>query len=416
MCNQPLRGHVVGQARAVLIVVIASAIAPLVRPAFGLEIPKSALQKLQRYETDYYTLYTDLDLEKAREAALRLDRMADEYRSRTSFFRTGKLQRMGCYLFRDGRDFDAVFPNLAKAGGRFSPELGLLGNCAPEISQKFMWEMLQHEGFHQFVFHTMHGNCPVWLNEGLATFFGHALWTGDGFVVGVFPPDVVARLQQKIRAHQLIELDKMLHLSFQQWDDHLTMENYEQAWSIVHFLVYANNEKYQPALLAYLSELARGGDAERGLNNCFGNDRKLFESRYADWWLAQPEHFTDDLQTEATVATLTSFLARAVSLRKFPTSAADFIARAASGDIALSATDDPQLWLPPSLLVDAVNQSKSMKSWSLVGRGANAQLVLELETGLRFRGSFRQPTPGARPTISVALEHPKRPMKPTTKN
>src|SRR2546423_496645 len=123
-----LRGQTKRRQHALLLILTIMIMASIDGPARALEIPKSILQKLTHYDTEYYELYTDLDLEKAREAAIRLDRMAAEYSSRTKFIQGNEPKRMGCYLFRDGRDFDAVSgPSLAKAGGRFSSELGLLG-------------------------------------------------------------------------------------------------------------------------------------------------------------------------------------------------------------------------------------------------------------------------------------------------
>ena len=35
------------------------------------------------------------------------------------------------------------------------------------------WHVVQHEGFHQFVFAVIRGEIPTWVNEGLAV-LGHA--------------------------------------------------------------------------------------------------------------------------------------------------------------------------------------------------------------------------------------------------
>src|SRR5215203_1869603 len=47
-------------------------------------VPSSvSAQELQRYETQYYILHTDVPSEQAREASLRMSRMAEEYHKRT---------------------------------------------------------------------------------------------------------------------------------------------------------------------------------------------------------------------------------------------------------------------------------------------------------------------------------------------
>jgi hypothetical protein len=32
------------------------------------------------------------------------------------------------------------------------------------------------------------GELPIWVNEGMAEYFGEGIFTGDGFITGVIPP------------------------------------------------------------------------------------------------------------------------------------------------------------------------------------------------------------------------------------
>ena len=58
------------------------------------------------------------------------------------------------------------------------------------------WHTVQHEGFHQFAHVVIRGDLPIWVNEGLAEYFGEAVFTGDGFVSGVIPPTAMTGIRR----------------------------------------------------------------------------------------------------------------------------------------------------------------------------------------------------------------------------
>ena len=51
--------------------------------------PARGQAELREYDTPYYTIHTDLDLDGEREAAVRLTRMAEAYHDRTRDFAQG---------------------------------------------------------------------------------------------------------------------------------------------------------------------------------------------------------------------------------------------------------------------------------------------------------------------------------------
>jgi hypothetical protein len=74
---------------------------------FLITLPRSAAAqsagalRLPRYETRFFTVYTDLPPEYAREAALRMTAMAEEYQKRTSDFAGQIKSRMPFFLHAD---------------------------------------------------------------------------------------------------------------------------------------------------------------------------------------------------------------------------------------------------------------------------------------------------------------------------
>ena len=85
----------------------------------------------------------------------------------------------------------------------------------------------------------------------------------------------------------------------------------QQAWSLVHFLMQARGGKHRRLVQGVVrGHGASGRAAEAVLANAFGGDLARLREEYAAWWKSADAGSAHDLQDEATVATLTSFLAR----------------------------------------------------------------------------------------------------------
>ncbi|MDQ3440250.1 MAG: hypothetical protein M3478_07860, partial [Planctomycetota bacterium] len=127
---------------------------------------------LRAYETRYYTIHTDLGRDAAREAELRMTRMAEEYRRRTSDFSGEIRKKLPFYLFKREADYHAAggTPNTA---GEYNPNtltlMAFAGDDGPNLQT---WHAVQHEGFHQFADQVIGRGLPIWANEGLAEYFG----------------------------------------------------------------------------------------------------------------------------------------------------------------------------------------------------------------------------------------------------
>ncbi|HMO25788.1 MAG TPA: hypothetical protein PKB10_05915, partial [Tepidisphaeraceae bacterium] len=160
----------------------------------------AAAAGLKRHETRYYILYTDLSDEEAREAAVRMTKMAEEYADRTRDFAGAIRQKFDFYLFRDKEAYYAAGGPRGSAGVFDGQSLKAI---AGEQLTDQTWHAVQHEGFHQFAHYVIgNDNMPIWVNEGLAEYFGEAIFTGDGFVSGVMPGWRVRRIKSAMRNEQ----------------------------------------------------------------------------------------------------------------------------------------------------------------------------------------------------------------------
>lgn len=338
---------------------------------------------MQSYETPYYIIHTDIDIDEAREAAIRMTRMAEEYFQRTREFSGAIHQQLPFYLYRKSADYYAAggFPG---SSGIFNGEK--LMAIAGEKTTSRTWHVVQHEGFHQFARAVIGGDLPIWVNEGLAEYFGIGQFTGDGFVTGVIPPERLKRVQKQIRDNKFRSIPDMMRLTHKEWNGALSISNYDQAWSMVHFLAHGDGDKYQPAFSGFMRDLGRGTPWMKAWEQNLGTDIEGFTNRWRDYWLGLDAHPTADLYAKARVAVLTSFLARAASQKQQFATFDEFFAAAQAGVLTAHEED----WLPPSLLAGAIKGVTSLGQWSIEnGPYKQQKLVCMFDETRRIVGSYQ---------------------------
>jgi hypothetical protein len=225
---------------------------------------------------------------------------------------------------------------------------------------------------------------PVWLDEGLAEYFGESIFTGDGFVTGVVPPWREERLKDEIKGGELKSLSALMQVSSQQWANEMDIKNYDQSWSLVQFLVYADDGKYQSGLSKCISEISHGTASSIAWADTLGQYGDL-EENWKTWWMSQPESPTRKLYAQAAVATMTSYVARA-SLAHQSFASFDEFKSAVQNDGLKSL---PQDWLPPALIDDTMRLYGSLPNWE-ISAGTNKQpmVSLTIPDGTRLVGSF----------------------------
>ncbi len=341
--------------------------------------------QMRLYETKYYNLYTDVDPEDEKEAAIRMTRMAEEYHGRTQGFAGQIREKFPFYLYRSAQDYYRA-GGLQGSAGVFMAigSGGKLMAVAGRKSSAQTWHTVQHEGFHQFARGVIGGHMPVWLDEGLAEYFGEGIFTGDGFVTGVIPPWRLSRLKGDIAGHQTRSFGEIMHLSNDEWADQLNIKNYDQAWSMVHFMVHGDDEKYQPGLTGYIRDICQGRNADSAWNTNLAVNGDLQE-RWRTWWTGQPENPTMRLYGRAAVATMTSFIARAYAEKQTFTDFAAFHAAVDTHSLKIGADD----WLPDSLITTAFRIYGDGPHYALQ-TAPNKQPILEakLTDGTVVTGTF----------------------------
>jgi hypothetical protein len=303
-------------------------------------------------ESRYYVIHTDLSDDDAREADLRMVRLAENYHLRTRDFAGDINRKMPFFLYARRADYLAAGGREGTSGFFNGEELVAL---AEEMGPR-TWHAVQHEAFHQFAHFVINADLPPWLNEGMAEYFGEALFTGDSYVAGIVPQWRLQRLRITLKTGTFRSLDEMMRLSQREWNEDLTLTNYDQAWSMVHFLAHGDGGRYQPVFVKFMNSLGRGQRWPSAWDESFG-DITGFEQRWRDWWLKLPDDPTLDRQAEACLATLTSHLGRAFVAKQRFTNFEQFEQSARDGGLKIAPAD----WLPPTLLKNALDQIDAFK-------------------------------------------------------
>lgn len=352
---------------------------------------------LDTHETAYYIVHTDLRGHDLQEAVARITRMGEEYYQRTRAFAGRITEKFDFYLVSSPRDYYAL-GGMQGSAGMYDPNTKRLMAVTGRRATPQTWATIQHEGFHQFAHNVIGGEIPIWVNEGLAEYFGEAIFTGDDYVSGVIPPQRLARLKAAIRSDALRPLSEMLALTHAAWNVEMSLANYDQAWSMVHFLAHAENERYQGAFAKYMKDISRGMKSEHAWRNNFGRGTIAFERKWKAYWLNLPDNPTAEKYAEATVARLTSFLARAHAQRQMFQSVESFFQAAEAGRLKAAEED----WLPPALLEEALRFAPRLGKWAL-RRGGRPQLICTLEDGTRVIGEYKLSRTGRVDSASVKV-------------
>lgn len=367
----------------------AAALAAPVRnptPPAGPNNPGAAMHV---YPTKYYIIHSDLDTEDVKEAVIRMTKMAEEYHARTQGFSGELRERQPFYLFRTPEEYYDAGGLPGSAGVFITDNNGSrLMAIAGDQTNGTTWHVVQHEGFHQFAHAVIRGELPPWVNEGIAEYFGESLFTGDAFVTGIVPPWRLKRLQEEINAGRLKSVKQMMLLSGGAWNAQMKIENYDQAWSMVHFLAHGENGRYQDAFVNFMRLIGRGLQWQQAWLQTFGSAAD-FEQHWKDYWLNQPPNPTRDLYAQAATAIFTSFLARAQAQKQTFDSFDAFLADAKDGRVKTGQTIDD--WLPPKLLEDAARSADNAPfQWKIEPNPATKtfRLIAELGDGTSMVGSY----------------------------
>jgi hypothetical protein len=321
--------------------------------------------------------------------------MAEEYHERTRDFAGTISQKLPFALYRRPEDYWAAggIPGTEGVFVRDSTRGDRLLAIAGDKTDGRTWHVIQHEGFHQFASAVIGGDMPMWVNEGLAEYFGESLFTGDSFVSGIIPPRRAQRVKDRMagkdaqgrEVQRFKSVREMMLTSHEQWNAEMNVANYDQAWSMVQFLAHGDEGKYRRAFGAFMVALSRGKAWSVAWREDFGS-AEGFEEKWRAWWESLPASPTQGLYAKAAASIMTSFLGRAYGQKQTFDGFEEFAKAGEAGDVKTGAD-----WLPPALLKDALAFANAMPAWTIQPTPGNVkqpQILGVLKDGTRVTGVF----------------------------
>lgn len=232
----------------------------------------------------YYSVRSDLPVEETQRWARHLDTMYEEFTRR--LVHGGGLRRrtpevLNVLIFARQQDYlDTLRTqfglNAMGSGGMFfiTPRGGGLAFFTENLAAQRVAHVAQHEGFHQFA-HAFFGNdLPPWLNEGLAEFFGECIVENGKVIIGQASPQVIEIVRTAAAGGKHVPFVELLQMDDTRWNAAVRAGTaalqYQQSWSMVHFLVYGDNSRYQGAFQHMLQLLNAGTRPYEAMRKAFG--------------------------------------------------------------------------------------------------------------------------------------------------
>ncbi len=175
--------------------------------------------------------------------------------------------RFKVVILANKNDYDAF--TAAYFGGRAEHTRGLFVKAfelliiRDDADTSETYEVLFHEAFHQFV-HRYVPMAPVWINEGLATYYGTARATPNGLVFDRPISWYFGAVAQARDIRQLVPLDKLMAANRVEFYDTTPIKgvrfdrrllHYGQAYTLVAFML--QDKQGQTILQQYLIDLSK---------------------------------------------------------------------------------------------------------------------------------------------------------------
>ncbi len=237
--------------------------------------------------TRHYDVSSDIGQDAADDVALHMEAIFAHYSKCFASFKTAIGDRYHVRVYADRESYiEDVGEAYKNSGGVFSPRQRLVATFKGKGSWERLYQVLYHEGFHQFFANCIEGG-PPWINEGLATLFQGAVWNGKTFEVGDVSPRQIALLKRSFESGNYLRLRDLVTLDHQTWLGNMGAESgdpakyqYTYAWSFVHYLAYGRRGKNRKYLNKYLLQLKAGQNYDDAFVSTFGADVEGIEAKW----------------------------------------------------------------------------------------------------------------------------------------
>ncbi|MEM7577363.1 MAG: DUF1570 domain-containing protein [Planctomycetota bacterium] len=249
----------------------------------------------QVFASKHYHIHTNLTRKETVPFGRHMDAVYAAYLRRFAAFEPKQKQPMPLYLFRTEAQYHGFLLDMGieaqHSGGMFFVNHRGRGLATFVEGQSLdeVYGVLQHEGFHQFVWSYLGSDLPTWVNEGLAQYFEDAPLVNGRLVVGTTDRARLSRVRAALDAGETLPLGTLFGLSEEAWNDAVHHDEnhsgllYAQSWSVVYFLIHGEDGRYRAAFQNFLSRVNEGVAGERAFADAFGRNPQAMQQRWAGY-------------------------------------------------------------------------------------------------------------------------------------
>jgi tetratricopeptide (TPR) repeat protein len=337
--------------------------------------PPAKTETWTEIKSPHFVVYTDGSPKEGRRTADQFEQVRAVFMKLMGKARADAAEPIVILAVKDETGLRALLPQFYEEKGRIHPA----GIFQPGEERNYValrldapsesaTEVLYHEYTH-FLVQLNYGTLPIWLNEGLAEFYGHTRIGEKEVIVGQASPTQLLLL----RDSKLLPLDSVFgagHDSPLYNEANKATVFYAECWVIVHYLMLSNHASHAGEVPEYLRlVLAEGVNPVEAAHRAFGDPAALTKAiedyahgqTFFQWKMPPPARAEESSYTSRPVPEAESLAVRgsflAYSLR--PAEARPLLARAEELDPRLASPHEG-LGL---LELDAGNYDAAMKQF-----------------------------------------------------
>jgi hypothetical protein len=148
-----------------------------------------------------------------------------------------------------------------------------------------LWQVLAHEGFHQFIGWEMGQEIPVWLNEGMAQYFENNTVKNGRHIPGGIDKDRLANAQALIRLKRAPAVNELLAMDRATFYANANV-TYPMSWALVHYLMTRDTGVFwNSSFRRYLQDLKYNRNDVASFRRRFGRDSAQWQADFSDYVL-----------------------------------------------------------------------------------------------------------------------------------
>ena len=235
-------------------------------------------------KSPHFRVITNGSDHDARHVARAFEQMRSVFESQFSGFKLETPAPLLVLAARDEVTMKMLLPRMFKAGvgsqvgGRF--EQGWERSYAivrlDILSSDLRHPDTYHPVYHEYVHSLLHANfrgLPLWLDEGLAEFYGYTRFEGDKMYIGA-----------PSKGHRLDALETRAPITLRTFittrnsivrDEQDSQLFYAQAWALTHFLTFGPGMEQGNKLKTFFNLLQRGTEQAKAFEQVFGKFEDL---------------------------------------------------------------------------------------------------------------------------------------------